>query len=96
MGEYLIRRTDGEWFDIPQGKKADAYRPIASPSERIEGEGTWRIRCEGVEIGFSFEDPGIQIWFEGDLPESTEDRIADEIRQSIERVTGQMGRVVPV
>jgi hypothetical protein len=94
MTEYLIRRTDGEWFDIPASNAADAYRPTSFASERVQGWGDWRIQCEGVEISFSYEDPGIQVSIEGDLPEKVADQIADEIRDNIERVTGQKGRVV--
>ena len=96
MTEYLIRRTDGEWFDIPASRAAEAYRPTSFASQRIDGWGDWRIRCEGVEISFSYEDPGIQISIDGDLPKNVADQIADEVRQNIERVTAQRGRVVPL
>jgi hypothetical protein len=94
MAEYLIRRADGDWFDIPAPRAAEAYRPTSFASERVDGWGDWRIRCEGVEISFSYEDPGIQVCIEGELSEAVADQIADEIRQSIERVTGQKGRLV--
>jgi len=94
MTEYLIKRADGEWFDIPASRAAEAYRPTSFAWERIEGWGDWRIRCEGVEISFSCEDPGIQVSIEDNLPPTVADQIADEIRQNIEHVTGQKGRVV--
>jgi len=94
MIEYLIRRTDGEWFDLQAARFGEALRPSTYASERIQGWGDWRIRCEGVEIAFSYEDPGIQLSIAGDLPRETADRVANEICQNIERVTGQRGRVV--
>ena len=94
MTEYLIRRTDGEWFDLHATRFGDALRPTSFASERIEGFGDWRIRTEGVEISFSYEDPGIQMSIEGELPPTIADQIANEIRQNIELVTGQKGRVV--
>ncbi len=94
MTEYLIRRTDGQWFDIPASRAAEAYRPTSFQFERAEGRGDDRIRCEGVDSSFSYEDAGIQVSIEGDLPERIADQIADEIRQNIEFVSGQKGRVV--
>src|SRR5688572_2788409 len=96
MIEYLIRRTDGEWFDLHATRFDEALRPSSFPSERVEGRGAWRIRCEGTDISFSYEDPGIQVSIEGHLPPDVADRIAEEIRQNVERVTGQKGRVVPL
>jgi hypothetical protein len=96
MTEYLIRRTDGEWFDLHATRLADALRPSSFASERVEGWGDWRIRVEGVDISFSYEDPGMQVIIEGELPTKVADQIVDEIRQNIERVTGQKGRVVPL
>ena len=81
MIEYLIRRADGEWFDLPTSQFAEALRPSSYPSERISGWGSHRIRTEGVEVAFSEEDPGIQVIFEGDLPRATTDKIVAEIFQ---------------
>lgn len=94
MIEYLIKPVDDEWFDIPMPQAAKAYRPKSFASERIEGPGDWRIRCEGVDISFSYEDSGIQVSMEGDLGKATADQIADEIRQSIERVSKQKARLI--
>jgi hypothetical protein len=94
MTEYLIRRTDGEWFDLHATRFGEALRPISFASERVPGFGNWRIRIEGVEISFSYEDPGMQITIEGELPPAIADQIAEEIRQNIELVTGQKARVV--
>lgn len=94
MNDYLIRRTDGEWFDLHADRNVEAFRPSSFSSERIEGDGEYRIRTEGVEIVFSYEDPGIQVTIEGDLSQLVANQIVDEIRQNIERVTGQKGQVI--
>ena len=96
MIEYLIRRTDGEWFDLPATRFGEALWPSSFASERVQGWGNWRIRCEGTEISFSDEDPGIQVSIEKELPREVADQIAKEICLNIERVTGQQGRVVPL
>jgi len=93
MSEYPIKRTDGEWFDL-RGRLADALRPSSFASERIDGWGDWRIRTNGVEISFSYEDPGIQVVFEDDLPQDVADQIAEEILRNVETVSGQKGRVL--
>jgi hypothetical protein len=94
MSEYLIRRTDGEWFDLPVSRFHEALRPSSFPAERIEGWGDYRIQVEGVEIAFSYEDPGIHVNIEGALPAQVADRIVNEIRENIERVTGQQGHII--
>ncbi len=90
MSEYLIKRTDGEWFDL-HGRLAEALRPSSFPSERVDGWGDWRIRTNGVEVSFSYEDPGIQVVFEEELPQEIADQIAEEILRNVENVSGQKG-----
>ena len=63
------------------------------PSRPAEGWGDHRIEVGGVEISFSYEDPGIQVTIEGDLPEELANAIVGEVLANITRVTGQQGRV---
>jgi hypothetical protein len=94
--EYLIRRSDGEWFDLHADRYAAALRPSSMPNRPVEGWGDHRIEVSGVEISFSYEDPGIQVTFEGDLPEEVADAIVTEILANITEVTGQQGRVIRI
>ena len=64
------------------------------PSVAVPGWGSHRIEVKGVEVSFSIEDPGVQVCFEGELPEALCRRVVDEILASIERATQQSGRVV--
>lgn len=88
MREYLIRRVDGEWFDLRQEQFAEALRPVSVGSKVVEGWGDHRIWLLGIEVSFSVEDPGIQVSFEGEIAEDMSDRFIEEIRQNVERVTG--------
>ena len=54
MLEFLIRRTDGEWFDAGW----TACNPKSFPYEVIPGWGNHRIRVLGVEVSISDEEPG--------------------------------------
>jgi len=94
--EFLIRRTDGQWFDLPYSQYAKTLRPRTLPSEVIDGWGDHRIRVSGVEISFSYEDPGFQVAFEDDVPEADARRIVDEVLLNIVEATGQQGKVVPL
>jgi hypothetical protein len=96
MFEYLIRRTDGDWFDLDPKRYEIAFRPSSIKAERVDGWGSWRILCSGIEISFSDEEAGIQISFEGEVSRELADQIASEICQNIEFATGQSGRVVPL
>ncbi len=93
--EYLIR-SDDDWFDLQKDDFAQALCPLTFSSEQITGWGDHRIKVKGVDIAFSFEDPGIQIIFEDEIDGETADQIVDEILENIEKKTGQSGRVIPL
>ena len=94
--EYLIRRTDGEWFDLGPDRYDFALRPSSLPSRRIEGWGDYRIEVGGVEVSFSYEDPGIQVTFEGEVAETVADAVVAEVLVNITAATGQEGRIVKI
>ena len=97
MIEFLIRRTDGEWFDLPFSSMAEVLRPSSFPSRQVEGDGDHCIEVGGCLIAFSYEDPGIQVTFESDvLSEAEASRIVDEVAERITDATGQKSRVVPL
>ncbi len=93
--EFLIKRTDGDWFDLRQQQFDEALRPSSYSSNRIPGWGDHRIVVEGCEVSFSYEDPGIQVVFEcPDFPEDKAAIIVREIAQNISSATGQGSAVV--
>jgi len=94
--EYLIRRTDGEWFDLDHTRFAEVLRPTSLPSKPVPGWGDHRIRVKGFEVSFSYEDPGIQVVFEGSMSEEDADRITQEVLANIVQATGQQGKVIPL
>jgi hypothetical protein len=95
MREFLIRRSDGEWFDLDPCQFVEALRPSTMSSRPITGSGDHRIEVDGEEISFSYEDPGIQVSFEtGKLSPDVTLKIIHEICNRVAVVTGQQGRVV--
>ncbi len=93
--EFLIKRTDGAWFDLPKGRFADVLRPSSYPSRLAQGWGDHRIEVNGCPISFSYEDPGIQVCFEGSgFPEDDALKVVNEIADSIMKATGQLARVI--
>ena len=92
MIEFLVKRTDGDWFDLPVG--SGAYRPKTVPYEAV-GTDEQAIRIGECEVSFSFEDPGIQICFHGDIAEELAERVASEVLERIE-ITGQEGEVIRI
>ena len=96
MVEYLIKRVDGEWFDLHVRDFKKAFRPNSDAFEQIGGEGEWRIRTQGVDVAFYYEDPGIQICIEGELSQGLIDDLVDEFRQNIELTTGQKGQIFSI
>jgi hypothetical protein len=95
MHEFLIRRIDGEWFELHARRFAEVLRPTTMPSQPVSGWGDHRIEVDGEEISFSYEDPGIQVIFEtGKLAPDVALKIVHEICERITLLTGQQGRVV--
>ena len=94
--EFLIRRTDGEWFEFHRERFPAVLKPASFASQPVRGWGDHRIEVEGVQVSFSFEDPGIQVSFDGQIEAAKASQIVEEILASIETCTGQHGRVVPL
>jgi hypothetical protein len=93
--EFLIKRTDGEWFDLPSSRFKDVLRPSSMSSKPIKGWGDHRILVGDSEISFSDEDPGIQVVFEtGKLSAEEAGRVVNEIAANITAATGQQSRVI--
>jgi hypothetical protein len=94
MIEYLIRRTDGEWFDVPDLRSA--CRPITVAAVEIEGWGDARIRVGSCEVSFSYEDPGIQVSFDGEIEPEVAQKIVTEVLQRISEASGQAGTLLQI
>ena len=67
--EYQIRCNESDWFDLKKDDFATAFKPNSFESTVIQGWGDHRIIISGIEISFSYEDPGIQVVFEGEVEE---------------------------
>lgn len=92
--EFLIKRTDGEWFSLHKMKFAETLKPKSVASQQIRGWGDHRIKIPNGEIAFSYEDPGIHVIFEnysGTLKEAR--LITKEILQNIETTTKEKGEI---
>ena len=94
MLEFLICRTDGKWIDLDFDRYPEVFHPSSIAYERIIGWGCHRIRVGTVEISISDEDPGYQISFADGIDPDVAAGIVEEMRQNLEAVTGQRGRVV--
>jgi hypothetical protein len=94
--EFLLRRTDGEWFDLRREQFGEVLKPSSCASRVVAGWGDHRIEINGVQVAFSFEDPGIQVSFDGRIDAATASQIVGEILASVETKTGQRGIVVPL
>ena len=93
MIEFLVKRTDGDWFDLPVG--SGAYRPKTVPYETV-GTDEQAILIGECEVSFSFEDPGILICFHGDIVEELAERVASEVLERIREITGQEGELIRI
>ena len=62
--EFLIKRKDGDWFDLHRDQFDETLRPSSYLSKRVSGVGDHRIEFDGCEVLFSYEEPGILVSFE--------------------------------
>lgn len=97
MLEFMIKRTDGQWFDIPDQAWEGLYLPHSVPAEYVPGHGVPAIRVLGCGVTFSQEEPGSQVSFvRGSADETAARQVVDEILENIIRATGQAGEVVQI
>jgi len=61
--EFLIKRTDSEWFSLHQDRFNEVLRPHSIHSQPTEGWGDHRITISNGEISFSFEESGFHVVF---------------------------------
>ena len=93
--EFLIKRTDGEWFSLHQKHFIQVLRPKSIQSKPTEGWGDHRITLPNGKMAFSFEEPGLQVVFEeysGTKEEAIQ--ILNEILKNIEASTGEHGKII--
>jgi hypothetical protein len=94
MIEFLLKRTDGDWFDLPVG--SNAYRPKTVPFEPTGRDEEDPILIGECEVSFSYEDPGILICFDGDIADDLAERVASEVLERIREITGQEGELIRI
>ncbi len=94
--EFLIRRTDGEWFDLHRDQFESVFQVDAQPSRSINGPGDHCVAIGDTRISISYEDPGLHLVFEGSLSYSEAAALAEEFRERVCEATGQSGRVLPL
>jgi hypothetical protein len=95
--EFLLRRSDGEWFDIPAEQMSKILRPSKATSTTIQGWGDNRIKVALGIVSFSYEDAGIQVAMEEFVgTEADAEGLAADILANIEQSTGQKGTVVRI
>ncbi|WP_349745321.1 hypothetical protein [Roseateles cavernae] len=97
-GEYLIQRTDGNWFDLDRKDYERTLVPKSLPWRAVaDGYGDFCIDVSGCEISFSYEDPGIQVVFEDDVFSAEQElQLLTEMLENLTLVTGQQGKVISV
>jgi hypothetical protein len=94
--EFLIRRTDpeGEWFDVSAADTPGVLRPTTVSSHIVPGFGHLRLLVHGVEVSFTFEDPGIQISFHAPIDEHLARSLVEQVAAQVCQHTGQHARIV--
>jgi hypothetical protein len=92
--EFLIRRIDGELFDLHVNDFEKVFHPSSFTSKRVEGNGEYCLEVEGCQVIINYEMPSLQIVFDGDISRELAKQIVTEICQNVTSFTGQSGEVL--
>lgn len=92
--EFLIRRTDGEWFDLHSNRFEEVLRPNSFSSRKVQGNAGYCIEVDNCIIEMNYEMPGLQIIFNGDISHDSARKIVEEICQNITSAIGQSGEIL--
>ena len=91
MAEFLICRTDGDWFDLHYPQFFEVLHPNSIPYKKL---GEYTIEVEGCEVSFFDEMPGIHVVLrKKPLASAIQTQVLQEVLENIERYTGQKGRI---
>jgi hypothetical protein len=94
--EFLIRRTDGEWFDLPRDRFEAVFRPPSRQLEVAIGAGDLCLLSGATSISIVYDDPGLHVTFRGPMPEEEAVALVEEFCERVCAETGQAGSVVPL
>ena len=93
--EFLIRRTNGDWFSLHKQHFDTVLKPESIRAETCTGWGDHRIRIHNGEISFSFEEAGLHIFFEKFSGIKVEARrIVEEILKKMTEFSGETGEII--
>jgi hypothetical protein len=92
--EFLIRRKDGAFVELPAGSDCSIFRPAGFATTLIQGRGVCAVGLEESVVTFSVEMPGIQMVVEGELPAPLAVNFAESVANRLESMTGQALEVV--
>ncbi len=94
--EYLIKRTDGDWFNVHRDDYERALVPKSLPWRVVNGGSfEYSIEVSGCEISFSYEDPGILVAFEDEVFSVEEElQLVREILENLTQLKGEAGEVI--
>lgn len=92
--EFLICRTDGDWFDLPLEQWPRVLHPTSFDYQRTTGFGEYCIEIDKCIVEINYEMPGIQVLFHGEIEWERANQITGEILENISSFTGQSGEVI--
>jgi hypothetical protein len=96
--EYLIKRTDGDWFNVHRDDYERTLVPKSLPwGVATDSDFEYCIEISGCQVSFSYEDPGILVVFEDDVFSAEEElQLVKEMLENLTRLKGEAGEVIPL
>jgi hypothetical protein len=87
MPEYLIKSIGGGWLAVPRERLLAVLKPRGYGVIEVPGDGDLRLVLGACEMVFSGEEPGWQVWFEGDVEGHDTDALVGQVARQLEEFT---------
>jgi hypothetical protein len=91
--EFLLRRADRAWLELPVEGYVDILKPNSIEVQRV-ADTVHRVVGRGVDISFSSEDVGLHVCIRS--PSSATERVAGFVREIADNIQAVIGARVEV
>ena len=90
MREFIIKRTDGADFPSEFDLQPEEYEKcLKLPGFKDSTDPMQNYTFESTNISLSFEPPGIQVVFEGEISDEKAESLVDTMTQCLSKKSGK-------
>ena len=94
MIEYIIKRTDGEWFNLNISLYPKVFSSKKYNLKPTQGIGDYCLSFNDKLIEISYEYPGLQFAFKNNFDKNIAKELINEFFKNITQAMGQKGEIL--